>query len=171
MKYEVDPQADPLQIQAKMNEILYGPEGMVTRTLYLKDRMAQSIGGDKADAQAMLDAINGKNAVGGQASFQSARKQLLPQANIIGLLDLPGTIASGLEIAIQAGAPVPLGDNDIKTIRGEPSYLGFSVATDGNGLRAKTVVPVTQMQGVARTIELVRHAHNNPAPANDPELN
>jgi hypothetical protein len=133
--------------------------------------MAQSIGGDKADAQAMLDAINGKNAVGGQASFQATRKQLLPQANIIGLLDLPGTIASGMEIANQAGAQVPLGENDIKSIRGEPSYLGFSLATDGNGLRAKTVVPVAQMQGVARTVNLLRPANNNPVPADEPGLN
>jgi hypothetical protein len=171
VKYEVDPQNEAAEMLTRMNAMMYGPEGLVTRTFYLKDRMLQSLGGGKADAQAMLDAVNGKNAVGGQAAYQATRKQLLPKANLIGLVDLPRAIALGLELAVQAGAPVPLGDNDIKTIRGEPSYLGFSLATDGNGLRAKTVIPVAQMQGVARTVNLLRPANNNPVPADEPELN
>lgn len=156
VKYKIDPQQNPFhQMQSKMNEILYGPEGMVTRTIYLKDRMVQSIGGGKAEAQAILDALDGKNAVGGQASYQAARKQLLPQANIIGLLDLPAAIAGGMELAIQSGTAVPFTENDAKTIRGESSFLGFSVATEKNGLRAKTIVPLKQMQGVARFVRKI----------------
>jgi hypothetical protein len=158
MKYEIDPQADPLQVQAKMYEVLYGPEGMTTRTLYLKNRMAQCIGGDKADVQALLDAMNGKNAVGGQASYQATPKQLPAQANFIGLADYPGMIASGINLAIQSGAPIPLAEDDLKNIRGEPSFTGFSVRAEANGLRAKAVVPVAQMQGIGKLIRKIREA-------------
>ncbi len=157
-KYEVDPNQDPLQIQSKMNEIFYGPEGMVTRTLYMQDRMVQTIGGDKADVEAALDAQTGKNAVGKEAAYQATRKKLLPQANFIGLLDLPGTLASGMELAIQAGAPIPLNENDVKEVRGETSFLGFSVGMEKSGLKAKTVVPVEQMQGVARFVRKIEAA-------------
>ena len=145
-------------MQEKMNEMLYGPEGMVTRTIYLKDRMAQTVGGNKADAQALLNALDGKNNVGEQPAFQATRKQLLPEANIIGILDIPGTLSRIMEIAIQAGAPVPLNDDDLKTIRGETSYAGFSLGTTKNGLKAKTVVPLQQMQGIARFVKTVREA-------------
>lgn len=163
VKYEVDPQQDPLRIQAKMNEILYGPEGMVTRTLYMKDRMLQTIGGDKTNVQAALDAQNGKNTIGKEAPFQATRTKLLPQANFIGMLDLPGTLASGMELAIQAGAPVPLNENDLKDIRGETSYLGVSVALEGSGIKAKTVVPVQQMQGVAKLVRKIQATRQPPA--------
>lgn len=162
VKYEVDPQQDPLQMQTKMNQILYGPDGMTTRTFYLQDRLAQTMGGGKAEAQALLDAINGKKAVSGQPAFQAARKQLLPQANIIGLMDLPGFLAKGIDLAMEAGAPVPIAENDLKAIRGEPSFAGFSVATEGNGLKSKTIVPVQQMQGIARFVRTIENAQRQP---------
>jgi hypothetical protein len=151
IQYEFPEQNNPAAaIQSKMNELLYGPEGMVTRTLYMKDRVVQTIGGDKVDVQASLDAQAGKNAIGKEAAFQATRAKLLPQANFIGLLDLPGTLASAMGLAIEAGAPVPLNENDLKDIRGEASYLGISVSLEGGGIKAKTVVPVQQMQGVAK---------------------
>jgi hypothetical protein len=154
IKYDFpqDPNNPAAQMQAKMNEMLYGPEGMVTRSLYMKDRMVQTIGGEKADVQASLDAQTGKNAIEKEAAYQATRAKLLPQANFIGLLDLPGTLASGLGLAIEAGAPVPLNDNDLKEVRGEASYLGVSVSLEGGGIKAKTVVPVEQMQGVAKLV-------------------
>lgn len=159
VKYEFDQEQNPFhEMQSKMNDILYGPEGMVTRTLYTEDRMVQTIGGDKADLQAALDAQNGKNAIGKEAAYQAARKKLLPQANLIGLLDIPGTLAKGMELAIQAGAPIPLNENDLKEVRGEPSFVGISVAMEGGGVKAKTIVPVQQMQGIARFVRKVEAA-------------
>lgn len=158
VKYEFDENVDPFQaqMQGKMNEMLYGPDGMVTRTFYLKDKLAQSVGGTKADAQALLDALDGKNTIGDVPAFQSTRKALLPKANLIGLWDLPGTIAAGLDLATRAGGPVPFNEMDINNIRGETSFLGFSLSREENGLRAKTVVPLKQMQGVARFVQLIR---------------
>lgn len=156
IKYEFPEQQNGVaEIQTKMNDMLYGPEGMVTRTLYMKDRMVQTIGGDKTDVQATLDAQNGKNAVGKDAAYTATRTKLLPEANFIGLLDLPGTLASGMGLAVEAGAPVPLNDNDLKEIRGEASYLGVSVDLEGQGIKAKTVVPVQQMQGIAKLVRKI----------------
>ncbi len=157
VKYEVDPQQQgAMQIQSTIYNILYGPDGMTTRTFYLKDRVLQTVGGGKPDAQALLDSANGKQAVSDQPAFQTARKQLLPQANVIGLIDLPGLIASGIDMATQAGQPIQINQNDVKAIRGEPSFAGFTIATDGNGLKAKTIVPVRQVQGVFRAVRTVQ---------------
>ncbi len=163
-KYEIDPQADPTGSIAKMNDLMYGPQGIVTRTLYLKDRMVQCIGGDKADVEALLDAIHGKNAIAGEAAFQATRKQLLPQANFIGLIDWPGTIAGVMDLAIQSGAPIPLTEADLKSIRGEPSFVGVSVRAEANGLRAKAFIPVAQMQGVARFVLQLQEARQPQQP-------
>lgn len=160
VKYEFDQQANPLQaqIQNQIMDVMYGPEGMVTRAFYFKDRTAQSMGGDKKTAQALLDALDGKNNVGKETAFQSTRSKLLTKANLIGMLDLPGMIASGLEIGLQLAPPgaVPFTENEIKSIRGETSYLGTSIAVEGKGIHAKTIVPVQQMKGVARLVRLIQ---------------
>ncbi|MCA9067508.1 MAG: hypothetical protein KDA84_01195, partial [Planctomycetaceae bacterium] len=172
LTYEYDKQTNPFQaqIQSQINEILYGPDGMVTRTFYTNNVVAQSIGGDKTTAQELLSAMDGKTNAGNNPAFQVTRKKLLSKANFIGMIDVPGVIASGLDIARQFGpvGQVPFNDNDVKAIRGEPSYLGTSIAVEGLGLHAKTVVPVQQMRGIARFVRLmqeIRQEQKNADPA------
>lgn len=162
VKYEYDNQANPFQVQMQtmVNDTLYGPYGMVTRAFYLKDRTAQAVGGDKKSAEALLSALDGRNNIGKHPAFQATRSKLLSKANLIGMVDLPSLIASGMELALTvevapAGA-IPFNENDINAIRGKSTFLGTSIAVEGDGVHAKTVVPVQQMQGVARFVRLIQ---------------
>ncbi len=157
-KYDFDRSNPGAQMQAEMMKLMYGPDGLVSRTVYLKDRTLQTMGGTKADMQAAIDAENGKNNVGGEEAFQTARKQLLDEANLIGLVDIPGLIANGLGLAIQAGQPVPLDAKTIEDIRGKASFLGFALKVEDHGLHAKTVIPLPQMQGIAKTVKALNDA-------------
>ena len=161
-KYDVAPGNPGAQMQSEMMKVMYGPDGMVTRAVYLKDRTLQSIGGTKADMQAAIDAENGKNNVGGQEAFQTARKQLPAEANLIGLVDIPGLIANGFGLAIQAGQPVPLDAKTLEDIRGKPSFLGFALKVENHGLHAKTVIPLPQMQGINKTVRALQPAQATP---------
>ncbi len=158
INYKFDPNNPAAQMQGEMIKAMYGPDGMATRAIYLKDRMVQTMGGTKADMQAALDAANGKNNIGGQEAFQAARKQLLDEANLIGLVDIPGVIANGFGLAIQAGQPVPLEAKTIEDIRGKPSFAGCALKVENHGLHAKTVIPLPQMQGIAKTVRALNEA-------------
>lgn len=162
VKYEYDEQANPFQaqIQTQLNNLLYGSDGMVTRSFYFDNYIAQSIGGDRTSAQALLSALDGGTNIGGHAAFRATRTRLLSKANFLGLVDLPGLVASGMDMVMNAGlAPpgaIPFNENDLKEIRGETSFMGTSVAVEGHGIHAKTVVPVPQMQGIARFVRLIQ---------------
>jgi hypothetical protein len=53
--------------------------------------------------------------------------------------------------------PLPLDANQLKELQSKPSYFGLSAATEPQGLRVKTVVPVEQMQGVAKIVMFVQN--------------
>ncbi len=162
MKYEVDPKTDPQQIQKKMFEALYGPQGMMTRTLFLENGMAQTVGGGKADVKALLEARTGKNTVGKDAAFQVTRKNLLPKANLIGMFDWPGTMAGMMDtMRKSADVPIPLDEDDLKKLKGQPSYIGFSLAVEKEGLKTKSYVPLGQMQRIADFVRIVEDAERN----------
>jgi hypothetical protein len=136
---------------------MYGPEGMITRTVYLKDKVVQANGGGKEALDKALAALDkNSEAVGSAAHFQQARGRLAEKANVVVLFDLPGTAAKVIELLIESGTvAVPLSPEAIKGLDLKPSFLGLSMATETQGLRVKTSIPTEQAQGVAKIVLLV----------------
>jgi hypothetical protein len=151
-------QSNPFaQIQERMMTMLFGADGMVTRSVYLKDRVVQTMGGGK---QAMTDALaaqDQKSSDSSKSTLQQTRGKLGTKANLVVLFDLTNTIAKIVDLIVQSQlVPIPLDADQVKGLQSKPSFFGISAATEPQGLRVKTLVPVEQMQGIARIVTFVQ---------------
>lgn len=159
VKVEPTEGSDPAngELLERFMKVLYGPEGMITRTVYLKDKVVQANGGGKAALEKALAVLDkNSDAVGSSAPFQQARGRLAEKANLVVLFDLPGTAAKIIELVVESGAvAVPLSPEAIKGLDLKPSFVGLSLATEAQGLRVKTNIPTEQAQGIAKIVMLV----------------
>lgn len=132
-------------------KMIYGPEGMTTRTVYLKDRVLQTAGGGKESMSQALDALNKKSAAASKSAVDVTRGKLNAKANILVMFDIAGTLSKAIELVAESGAlPIPINAEMVKNLEIKSSYLGFSMGTEPAALRVKTVVPVEQIQGIAK---------------------
>lgn len=148
---------DPsIEMVNRMMKSMYGPEGMTTRTVYLRDRVVQTVGGGKEAMSGALAAQEQASAsAGGNKVVQQSRSRLSEKANLLVLFDLPGTVAKAITLVAESGLlPIPLDPAVMKGVEIKPSYLGVSVATEPQGVRIKTNIPVEQAQGIARLVQL-----------------
>jgi hypothetical protein len=149
---ENNPQAES---QEKTMTLLYGPDGMVSRMVYLKDRVVQTMGGGKA---AMTKALQGVEPTGSGATpppaFEATRRKLGDKLNAVILIDLPGLVANGLKVATEGDTPVlpfPVNPEALKALTaGKPSFLGLALSLEPEAIRTKIVLPVEQLQGLAK---------------------
>jgi hypothetical protein len=157
VKMEFGDGTDPgSQMAARGIALLFGNEGITTRSVYLKDRIIETVGGGK---QAMTDALAAQEAKSSstKSAAEQARAKLGAKANVVFMFDLPNTIAKILDLVVQAQVlPLPLDANQVKELQSKPSYFGISAGTEPQGLRVKTVVPVEQMQGMAKIVMFVQ---------------
>lgn len=140
----------------RLMKSIYGPEGMTTRSVYLRDRAIQTVGGGK-DAMAAALAAQEQSSVAASSNkvVQQARGRLSDKANVVVLFDLPGTVAKAITLVAESGLlPIPLDPAVMKGVDIKPSYLGFSLATEPQGVRVKTSIPVEQAQGVAKLVQV-----------------
>jgi hypothetical protein len=137
-------------MRERMMAEMFGPEGIVTRSIYLKDRVIQTMGGGKAAMTDALAATEQKTS-STKSAFQQSRGKLSAKSNLILLFDLPNALAKLLELVVQAQiVPLPIDVNQVQQLQSKPSYFGLSAGTEAQGLRVKTTIPVEQMQGVAK---------------------
>lgn len=140
---EGNPQAAMAQ---QMISMIFGPAGMQSRVAYLSDKVVTSFGGGKA---AMEEAL--KKVSAGATSTQTSphRKGLIASPNVLFLIDVPGLAMQGLKAASQIpGLPIPINAESLDNLKLEKSYIGFTAAADENAIRAKTRIPVTQVQSL-----------------------
>jgi hypothetical protein len=138
--------------------MLFGAEGATTRAVFLKDRIIETMGGGK---QAMTDALAAQEqkTSSTKPAFQQARGKLTAKSNLVFLLDLPNTIAKIVEVVVQAqilGPVLPIDADQVKELQSKPSYFGLSAGTEAQALRVKTVIPIEQMQGIAKIVMFVQ---------------
>ncbi len=146
------------QMMERAMTLMFGDDGATTRAIYLKDRIVETMGGGK---QAMTDALAAqeqKPSATSKPAFEQARGKLTAKSNFVFLLDLPNTLAKILEVVVQAQVlPLPLDANQVKGLQSKPSYFGLSAATEAQGLRVKTSIPIEQMQGIAKIAMFVQN--------------
>jgi hypothetical protein len=147
------------EMMERFMKALYGPEGMVTRTVYLKDKVVQAAGGGKGSLEKALSALEkSTDSAGTATSYQKARGRLGEKANLVVLFDLPSTIARAVTVVAEGNIlppTIPISPDMFKNLDIQPSYLGLSASTEPQGLRVKTSIPVEQVQGVAKLVQTV----------------
>jgi|GEM_PF-932806 len=161
VKIEMVDQENPFvaQMMERMMSAMFGPDGMTTRAVYLKDKVVQSMGGGKQSMTDLLAAVEQKPSDSSKSPFVQSRAKLGAKSNLVVLFDLTNTIAKVVDLVVQSQAvPIPLDAEQVKNLQQKPSFFGISAGTEPQGLRVKTVVPVEQMQGIARIVNFVQQA-------------
>ena len=146
-------------LMGRVNAAMFGPDGMTTRVVYLKDRVVQTLGGGKQAMNDVLASLDKKPADTAKSPAQQTRGKLGAKSNLLVLWDIPGTVAKIAAIVVESQTvPIPVDPDAIKELQSKPSYTGLSAATEPQGLRVKTVVPVEQMQAVAKIVKFLQEA-------------
>lgn len=159
IKQEVDPASDPLQIQKRMLEILYGPSGITNRMAYPEGKVLQAMGAT-ASMQKFLEALDAPEKstliAENQPSFRKARKQGSQKANILALIDVPGTVMKVLNILAEIRQQDAIFMEELASQQGiKKAYLTFSLSTDQESLNSKAFIPVENLQSGFKIFSLI----------------
>lgn len=155
-KQEVDPDLDPTGMQQKLMEIMYGPDGVTSRYVYTEGKMVQVIGHGREGMEEALAALkNGSGkTVGASETFKSVREQVGKSANFVALLDLARLgVEAGIRIAESGEFPVPFDAESLKELDIQPSYIGFSIATESQALRCRTSITAAQVKAIVKLVQ------------------
>ena len=159
IKQEINPESDPLQIQKRMLEVLYGPSGITNRMAYPEGKVLQAMGAT-ASMKKFLEALNApdksKQLAQNQSAFEAARKQGLGKANLLALVDVPTTILKIYNILAESQQKEgPFSPELIKKQEISSSYLTFSLATGKQSMRTKTFLPLQNMKSGFRVFTVL----------------
>lgn len=153
VKQEFNQELDPLGIQKIVTDTLYGPDGMSSRLIYTDEGVVQVIGGDKAYAKTVLDALEESGTRDG--ALATTRQQLLETANVFGAIDLPRFAVEVLRAVVQSGQfPIPVTEQMLDDLKLAPSYMGVTITTETDGVRCKTTIPSAQVRGIVKLVEM-----------------
>jgi hypothetical protein len=134
---------DPTGMQKKINEKMYGPDGMVQRLVVKEDVMLQTMGGGLDAMKQLVESAEWQD-----ETLLSARGRQHEKANLIVLVDLPNSVYQFAQLIIGTGAlPIPIQAEQIEGLELPVSYSGFSLAMEENRLSTTTNISVESFQG------------------------
>lgn len=143
LKQTIPDSLDPTGMQKKVNEKLYGPDGMVQRLLLKGDVMLQTMGGGLDAMKRLAESSEWQD-----ETLLSARARQHEQANVIVLVDLPNSVYKFAKLIIGTGTlPIPIQLEQIEGLELPASYSGFSLAMEENRLSTTTNISVESFQG------------------------
>jgi len=128
-----------------MTNMFFGEDGITTRSVYLDDRVVQTLGGGK---EAMTKVLGSLDKPATTKAFDSTRALLGAKSNMVVLFDLPTTLYQAVKVAVNANLPLPIPAEKLDDVTIPSNYLGFSGSTEPAGVRLITVIPVEQIKGV-----------------------
>lgn len=152
MKQEVDSSLDPLGIQKKIRDILFGEAGMQQLVLYQPTRALQTFGGDKSELEGLLASL--ASSTSNDTVRTAARKRLFEKANLVVLGDLARAVVNGVKIAAREKF-LPFDAAVLDALELQPSFIGLAVACEPTAVRVQCEVPVAQAEGVAKVVRLL----------------
>jgi hypothetical protein len=130
-------------MQKKINEKLYGPDGMVQRLVVKENVMLQTMGGGLDGMKQLVESADWQD-----ETLLSARGRQHDKANVIVLVDLPNSFYKFAKMIIRTGAlPIPIQSEQIEGLELPTSYSGFSLAMEENRLSTTTNISVESFQG------------------------
>ena len=143
LKQTIPDSLDPTGMQKKVNEKLYGPDGMVQRLLLKGDVMLQTMGGGLDAMKRLAESSEWQD-----ETLLSARARQHEKANVIVLVDLPNSVYKFAKLIIGTGTlPIPIQLEQIEGLELPASYSGFSLAMEENRLSTTTNISVESFQG------------------------
>jgi hypothetical protein len=134
---------------AKMQEILFGADGMKSRIAYNDKGYIQTMGGGKPAMEAALKGFGASSSTNAAVAFQ---KQLLPTSNVTWMLDLPSFAVKAAKLAPAFGANLPFEASELDGLGVEESYMGGAIGIEKNAIRAKFTLPTAQAQNIAKLV-------------------
>ncbi len=96
IKQEFDENADPTGQVKQMQAMMFGPNGMESRVVYMDDKFVQTMGGGK---EAMTEALKSLNSSDSSSAVTQFRKGLIDSPNLLVMVDVPGLVVQGLRVA------------------------------------------------------------------------
>ncbi len=157
VELDFDPNDPMAAMMAQYMGVMYGPEGMTTRSVFLKDRVVQAMGGGQEMMELVLTSLSA-TAQSGTPALKT-RSKLSDQVNLLGLIDLPGTVGKAVQIVGESDIGkmfLPLDEETLKALELPSSYSGMSLVTEPQGLRVRTVIPVEQIRGAVKLAEVLQ---------------
>jgi hypothetical protein len=143
---------DPTGMQKKINEKLYGPDGIVQRLLLKEDVMLQTMGGGLDAMKQLVESTGWQD-----ETLLSARARQHDKANVLVLMDLPNSFYKFAKLIIGTGAlPIPIQSEQIEGLELPVSYSGFSLAMEENRLSTTTNISIESFQGFVRMAMFVQ---------------
>ncbi|MHC4874876.1 MAG: hypothetical protein ACYTGL_00170 [Planctomycetota bacterium] len=164
VKQEYSEEADPLGIQKEMQKLMYGEDGMVQRIVIKDNHVIQTIGGTQDDMKTLLAAFDASaSAPTTLSAVQKARQGLLEQANFVALIDLPSLAVKGLSVASKTGQlPIPVNLEGVDQVKVQPSFVGFSIGTEPQGVRMKTQISSATGRGIMAIVAFFQRQMQQP---------
>jgi hypothetical protein len=142
-KQTIPDSLDPTGMQKKINEKLYGPDGMVQRLVVKENVMLQTIGGGLDAMKQLVESAEWQD-----ETLLSARARQHEKGNVIVLVDLPKSVYQFAKLIIGTGVlPVPIQLEQIEGLDLPASYSGFSLAMEENRLSTTTNISVESFRG------------------------
>ena len=150
VKQQVDPKQPGAALLTMVSGVMFGPNGMQSRTTALADGLLQTQGGGKAGMDAALKAYDAK-----ANSLSGVREEQVEEAHALVLLDLPGLVSNGLLAATSIpGIPLPIKKEAVEELQITRSYLTVSAVGEKHALRIECNVPTEQLRGVMKLVGL-----------------
>ena len=135
-------------MQNQMQKVMFGPNGIQSRIVYLEDQYLTIMGGGPEAAMGFI-----KNYQSGRDNgVAELRSGLMKEGNMIVLVDVATGLAKALKAVttIEDLPPIPINAQMIDNLFLTPSYIGVGVAQEGNSVRCRTQIPVAQMQNIGK---------------------
>lgn len=151
LQQEVDPSLDPLGMQKKMRDVLFGEAGMQSLLMYQPTRSLQTVGGGKSEMEELVKTL-GSTATN-DAARTAARKRFAEKANVVVLVDVARLMVSGIKLAAREKV-IPIDASVLDGLQLQPSFIGGAVACEATAAGAQLEIPVTQAQGIAKIVML-----------------
>jgi hypothetical protein len=146
IKQEFDEATDPTGMARQMQAMMFGPNGIQSRVVYLQDKFVTTMGGGKATMMEALKAVDGTATSPAVAQF---RKGLIDSPNVLFLVDVPGLVIQGMKVASGIpGVPFNVNQQMLDSLKFDKSFMGFTAAAEKNAVRAKTRIPVEQLRSI-----------------------
>lgn len=168
VKQEISEEADPLQIQKHVMEIVYGKDGVTQRLTTVNDHVVQTVGGGSDLMKTAIDSVKQPSSAS-SSPVTASRTRQLGKANLIGMIDIPNFAVKAMLIANDVAGkddipplPIPLPVNQLKGLKIAPNFVTFAVGTEPEGLRMRTEVPAATVMGFYKIFQTMQAAQRQP---------
>lgn len=156
---EFDEAVDPLGMQKKIQNVLYGGNTIEQRIVIKGDNEVLQTFGGGSELMKELVEVTGAEASSETTAVQKSRARLLERANLVGLVDVPNLALKIGRLVLQVpdvAASAPVKAEDLEGLKAAPSYAGFSVGTEAQALRMKTALPAKMFQNFAQAAAVIQ---------------